>query len=256
MDNRFYLQALGITGLFVSLLILIWIASGGPASEAEIRSANSTRTSIAMTGSYLLQPRTRTPSPFTSTSSSQTSLPSPTSTILAVPSATNTSLLEQFSTPISSIAPSLTPIPTQTEATEIPVATVTVFPGHPNTKAPPLLAPLGTQSVLQEPDEFTRWYFTRVWNERDYQNLWDNYLTSSYKTNVGSGLFEDYAGWWDSVERVDVNSIDVLQNNRRDAWVRVNLTFHMKDGRVVQNQVYDYDLLNDPGRGTWMFDAS
>ena len=73
---------------------------------------------------------------------------------------------------------------------------------------------------------------------------------------MGSGLFEDYAGWWDSVERLDVNSIDVLQNNGRDAWVRVHLTFHMKDGRVVQNQVYDYDLLNDPGRGTWMFDAS
>jgi hypothetical protein len=30
----------------------------------------------------------------------------------------------------------------------------------------------------------------------------------------------------------------------------------MKDGRVVQNQIYEYDLLFDPGRGTWMFDAS
>jgi hypothetical protein len=25
---------------------------------------------------------------------------------------------------------------------------------------------------------------------------------------------------------------------------------------VVQNQVYDYDFLYDPGRNTWMFDAS
>jgi hypothetical protein len=133
---------------------------------------------------------------------------------------------------------------------------MTVSRSHANTKAPPLLAPVGTQGVIQDPAEFARWYFTRVWNERDYQNLWDNYLTSSYKANAGSGLFEDYAGWWNSVERVDVNSVDVLQNNRRDAWIRVNLTFHMKDGRVVQNQVYDYDLLNDPVRGTWMFDAS
>ena len=57
------------------------------------------------------------------------------------------------------------------------------------------------------------------------------------------------------MERVDVNSVDVLQNNGTDAWVRVHLTFHMKDGRVVENQVYDYNLRYDPGRGTWTFDA-
>jgi len=107
---------------------------------------------------------------------------------------------------------------------------------------------------VQDPAGFARWYFTRVWNERDYQNLWDNYLTASYKANVGSGLFEDYVVWWDSVGRVDVNSVDVLENNGVDASARVNLTFHMKDGRVVQNQVYTYDFLNDPSRNTWMFD--
>lgn len=256
MDNRFYLQALGITGLFVSLLILIWIASGGPASEAEIQKANSTRTSIAMTGSYLLQPRTRTPSPSTSTDSPQTAVPSLTSTIPSAPSATNTSLLEQFNTPISPIASSFTPLPTQTVATQVPVFTLTVAPGHQNTKAPVLLPPSGTLTLIQDPAEFARWYFTRVWKERDYQNLWDNYLNASYKANVGSGLFEDYASWWDSVEQIDINSTDVLQNNGKDAWVRVNLTFHMKDGRVAQNQVYDYDLLYDSSRGTWMFDAS
>ena len=95
-----------------------------------------------------------------------------------------------------------------------------------------------------------------MWNERDYQNLWDNYLTASYIANVGSGLFEDYVGWWNSVQRVDVNSVDVLGNNGINAWVRVNLTFHMTDGRVVNNQVYYYDFLYDPSRGTWMFDSS
>jgi hypothetical protein len=259
VDNRFYLQALGVTGLFVTLLIVIWIASGGQAaSEAEVRNANSTRTAIAMTGSYLLQPRTRTPLPLmtTPTSFPQTSVPGSMSTIPSVPSPTNISLLPQLNTPISSIAPSLTPLPTQTAVVQIPVFTATVSPGHPNTKAPPLFPQSGTQTVVQDPVEFAHWYFTRVWNERDYQNLWDTYLTASYKANVGSGLFEDYVEWWDSVERVDVISVDVLENNGSDAWVRVNLTFHMKDGRVVQNQVYDYDFLYDASRGTWMFDAS
>lgn len=257
MDNRFYLHALGITGLFVTLLILFWISSGGPASEAAVHSANSTRTALAMTGSYLLQPRTRTPLPITLTPDSilQTSAPLSTSTLPVMASPTNTSLLEQFSTPISSAAPSLAPLPSQTTA-PIPVFTITVLPERQNTKAPPLFPQSPTPAGAQGPAEFMHWYFTRVWNERDYQNLWENYLTPGFKANVGSGLFEDYVFWWDSVERVEVNAVDVLQNNGSDAWVRVDLTFHMKDGRVVQHQVYEYDLLYDPSRATWMFDAS
>jgi len=257
LHTRFYLQALGITGLFVAALILFWIVSGGQAaSEAEVRNANSTRTSIAMTGSYLLQPRTKTPQPtiIIPASSTQTNGLRSTSTMPALPSPTNTSLLEQFKTPISPVAPALTPLPTRTAVAQIPVFTTTVSVGHANTKAPPLLPSSGTQTAVQDPVVFSRWYFTRVWNERDYQNLWDNYLTASFKANVGSGLFEDYVWWWNTVERVDVNSVDVLENNGSNASVRVNLTFHMKDGRVVQDQIYTYDFLYDPSRATWMFD--
>ena len=250
MDNRFYLQALGVTVLFTSLLILFWSAAGGPASEAAVRNANSTRTSIAMTGSYLLQPRTQTPIPMTETLISISGTP-----LAIVPSPTSTSLLAQFNTPITPIA-SVVALPSQTTA-PIPLFTTTVLPGALNTVPPPA-SPTPTSTLGQGPgpDDFVRWYFIRVWNERDYQNLWDNYLTPSFKTNVGSGLFEDYVGWWDSVQRVDINTVDVLQNNGVDAWVRVDLTFHMMDGRVVRNQLYEYDFLFDPSRQTWMFDAS
>ena len=257
MDNRFYIQAVAITGLFVTLLILIWIASGGQAaSEAEVRSANSTRTAIAMTGSYLLQPRTPIPHPSfaTPTSLPPTNASGQASTLPSVPSPTNTSLLPQFNTPITPIPASSTPLPTRTEVAQLPVFTTGVSTEHPNTKAPPLFPQSGTQTVIQDPGAFARWYFTRVWNERDYQNLWDNYLTASFKANVGSGLFEDYVWWWNTVERVDTNSVNVLENNGGNAHVRVNLTFYMKDGRVLENQVYDYDLLYDPSRQTWMFD--
>ena len=258
MDNRFYLQALGVTTLFIVLLFLFWSAGGGPASEAAVENANLTRTALAMTGSYLLQPRTRTPLTMTDTPAAipQTSAPLQTATLSALASPTNTSLLEQFTTPLTPIAASFTPFPTQTAAAQLPGSTATLSGGQPNTKAPPILPGSPAPAGLQSPDAFARWYFTRVWNERDYQNLWDNYLTASFKTNVGSGLFADYVFWWDSVERVDIHAVDVLQNNNADALVRVDLTFHMKDGRVVQNQVYEYDFLYDSSRGTWMFDAS
>ena len=120
--------------------------------------------------------------------------------------------------------------------------------------APTVFAP--TPIVVEDPAGFVRWYFARVWNERDYQNLWDNYLTPSYKANVGSGLYTDYVWWWNSVARVDVNSVDVLKINASQARVRVTLSFYMQDGRTLQNEVYEYDLLYDPSRATWMFDVS
>jgi hypothetical protein len=250
------LQALGITGLFVLLLLLFWIASGGKAaSDAELRNANNTRTSIAMTSSYLLQPRTGSP-PGNSTVLPGTSAPGATSTTLALPSATNTSLLPWLNTPLSPVAASLTPLPTQTAIARVPVSPTIISGGQKGTKAPPGSPASVTPAIARDPAEFARWYFTRVWNERDYQNLWDNYLTPGYKASVGSGLFEDYVWWWNSVERVDIHSVDVLENNGRAARVRVDLTFSMKDGRVVENQVYKYDFVYDLGRNTWMFDAS
>jgi hypothetical protein len=56
------------------------------------------------------------------------------------------------------------------------------------------------------------------------------------------------------VQQVDLNSVDVIKNNGTTAWIRVNVTIHMKDGNVTTNQTFDYDLLYDPGKKSWMFD--
>lgn len=233
VDNRFTLQALWFTGLFISLLILAWMVTGGPTSAAEMQEANITKTALAMTASYLLQPRLQPPPAFTPTALPPTMIPRSASTLAAMLSATSPSLSQQSNTPNSTGVPLITPLPTETAVAQMP-----------------------TLTSVQDPAGFAHWYFARVWNERDYQNLWENYLTPSYKINVGSGIFEDYVIWWESVAWVEVHSVDVLQNNGMDAWVRVNVTFHMKDGRAVQDQIYDYDLLYDPLRATWMFDAS
>jgi hypothetical protein len=153
--------------------------------------------------------------------------------------------------------PRVTPV-----RTAIPTSTTVILPpaGTSTSAAPlqPTVAPvLPTQAAatsLADPAGFIRWYFNAVWAQRTYQELWNNYLTPSFRTNVGSGSFEDYEIWWNSVERVDLHSVEVMQNDGSHAWVRVNVTFTMRDGRIVANQQYDYDLLFDAARQTWMFD--
>jgi hypothetical protein len=139
--------------------------------------------------------------------------------------------------------------PTQTIAAPAP-ATPTLShalqPTRPSTQQP------GTGP--QDPEQFVRWYFGAIWTGRDYQALWQNYLTPKFQTTVSPGGFSDYVQWWDSVDHVVVNSVNVLQNDGTHAWVRVNLNFYLKDGRVLKNRDYDYGLVYDLIRKTWMFD--
>jgi hypothetical protein len=174
---------------------------------------------------------------------------------------------QQAATPVNvvptEILPTVSPTFQSSLSTPTPIATQAGPVRSPFTAtAPAPFQPLGTPSVtalppatgLQDPEGFIRWYFETVWKQRNYQDLWDNYLTPSYKANVGSGDFADYVGWWNSVERVEIQSVSVLQNNAGQAMIRVYAAFYMRDGRVVASQPYDYDLLYDASRGTWMFD--
>jgi hypothetical protein len=153
------------------------------------------------------------------------------------------------------VATTALPLPSQTLPAPVtptalpPSATATVH--APQSRVPATHLP---RTALNTPEGFLRWYFSAVWNERNYQDLWDNYLTPSFKARPNAGGLEGYEAWWNSVQQVDLNSVTVLQNDGTHAWVRVNVTFHMMDGRVISNQEYDYDLFFDATRQTWMFD--
>jgi hypothetical protein len=153
--------------------------------------------------------------------------------------------------PTTSASSISTPMPTQPGLARSPFTATPVPPFQPVTTP---LATAAPSTGQQDPAGFAQWYFAKVWGERNYQDLWNNYLTPSYKANVGSGVYEDYVAWWNSVERVEVDSVQVLENNGTQARIRVNAAFYMRDGRVVPSQPYEYDLLYDAARGTWMFD--
>jgi len=105
-----------------------------------------------------------------------------------------------------------------------------------------------------DPDKFVRGYFMAVWTDRNYEYLW-TLSTLSFQNAASPGGYDEFTKWWGSVNSIDIRSVNVSHNDGLYASVHVVLTFNLKDGRVLSNRPYDYDLIFDSNRGVWMFDS-
>jgi len=104
------------------------------------------------------------------------------------------------------------------------------------------------------PEEFVFWYFNAIWQQRNYEDLWDNFLTTSFQSHSSNGNFNEYVKWWKTVSRIDINGVEIIQRKETSAWARINVNFYFNDGRVLNNREYDYSLVFDTAKRIWMFD--
>lgn len=104
------------------------------------------------------------------------------------------------------------------------------------------------------PEEFIFWYFNAIWQQRNYKDLWNNFLTIGFQNHSSTGNFDDYVHWWDTVSHIDINKIEILRLKETNAWVRINVNFYLTDERVLNNRKYDYNLVFDTTKSIWMFD--
>lgn len=104
------------------------------------------------------------------------------------------------------------------------------------------------------PEEFIFWYFNAMWQQRNYEDLWNNFLTASFQNHSSNGNFNEYVKWWKTVSRIDINGVEIVQKKENSAWAKINANFYLNDGRVFNNRVYDYSLVFDTNKKIWMFD--
>jgi hypothetical protein len=104
------------------------------------------------------------------------------------------------------------------------------------------------------PEEFVFWYFNAIWQRRNYENLWNNFLTTSFQNHSSNGDFNEYVKWWKTVNRIDINGVEIVQKKETSAWARINVNFYLNDGRVLNSREYDYSLVFDTTKRIWMFD--
>jgi serine/threonine protein kinase len=119
----------------------------------------------------------------------------------------------------------------------------------------PAVVPPTEPPSLSDPAEFANWYFNSLWTDRNYEYLWDNCQTASFQNHSTEGKgYSDFVNWWSSVKRIDVLSVQTIQNDGRYARIRVTVDFHLYDGRTLSNRTYEYDLKYNEQSRLWKFD--
>jgi hypothetical protein len=151
---------------------------------------------------------------------------------------------------------STTPAPTSTPQPPAPQTIIVIYPTA-IIYVPPVVYP--TPIPVWSPayaDQFVQYYFQRI-NARDYTTTW-SLLTEAFKNAVNgetTGGFTGYSTYWNSVQRVDIQSVSVTSWSTNYATVLVNMTYFYLNGYInASTQVYH--LYFDAWRSTWMFDSA
>jgi hypothetical protein len=102
------------------------------------------------------------------------------------------------------------------------------------------------------PDQAVRDYYTTIINTRQYQKGWTK-LSYDFKRNHSRDSFNSYLDWWQQVERVDLQDVNLVQSDAKSAVVDVRLAYRMKDGRVAPES-QRLSLIWDAATSTWLID--
>ena len=123
-----------------------------------------------------------------------------------------------------------------------PTAKVNILPqaGTPIAKPP------------SDPQIFVLWYFDTLLKTRDYDYV-RTFQSASFQSATG-GNSSEFADFWDLVEKLEITQSVVLQRQTDQATIGIRMTFYFKDGRILSNRDYVYDVTYNQQLQTWQFD--
>ena len=118
----------------------------------------------------------------------------------------------------------------------------------------PTSAPTFTPTVIPPASDAVIFYYSQV-SADNFELTW-NLLSDSYKATVNKTGFGPYQDYWSSVDRVTVGSITTSYDDGRTAVIIVDLTYYYRDGRVIQANGREIDLIYDTQRQTWLINGT
>lgn len=112
------------------------------------------------------------------------------------------------------------------------------------------MVPVPSNSV----EEFIRAYFQAI-NSRNYEYTW-SLLSDAFKTNSNSpqhGGYQGYVDFWNTVDRVEIVEIRILEQGSQSAEAFVVANYHYQNGATTTGEQTFY-FIYDFTRNTWLFD--
>lgn len=105
-----------------------------------------------------------------------------------------------------------------------------------------------TEKSISSPQSAIVTYYELI-NQGRYEEAWSNL---SFEFKQKSSSYSEYDQWWDSVESVNVSSVNLIEKTDRAAAVNAKITYFMKDGRhFTQPSEIIVLVLNSDGK--WLF---
>ena len=136
-------------------------------------------------------------------------------------------------------------------------------PSSPVPQPTAIVSPAASPSVptpaptpIPDPETFVRFYFNGLWQNRNYDFMWNNYLTPTFQAYAAPKGLQDYTQTWNKIQQIDIDSLNVTTSPQNSAWATayVVLTFHSKNGTVSGPQSFSYTLTYNSNLATWQFD--
>ena len=151
--------------------------------------------------------------------------------------------LENNNTQAVNLSSSSTSTPLETTSpTSTPTKTITATPvktSQINRK----------NSTKQDPGDFIRNHYLSL-NNRNYSQT-RNELSNKYKSY---GTYSKYKKWWNSVKKIKIGKIEVVNQNTNTATVDAELSYYMNNGKNfpdTSNRIY---LIWSKNSNTWLID--
>ena len=117
----------------------------------------------------------------------------------------------------------------------------------------PITTPSPQPAIGQTPQQFIYDYFLNINTHNNYASTW-SLLTDRFKAAENNSSYTDYTNFWNTVSRVDLDSVSLSSQNGGTAVVNVYMVFNYSNGVVTPNNLV-FHLVYDWSRATWLFDS-
>ncbi len=108
------------------------------------------------------------------------------------------------------------------------------------------------QAQIPDPEDFIRYYFDAITTQRNYEYLW-SLQTDNFHREASKNSFNDYVTYWETVDDVTINSIDVYDQSAYSVRCRVKMNFYKNNESIPVD--LPFFLTYDDMKNSWIFDV-